>query len=102
MNLPAFCAASALFCEATANSSCCWRVICHCFATFSAVVPICGRGAVASAASLKALPTWFVTGDEDRVETVRNGREMIEARNPTTGHALNIHLDEIDAIEAVS
>lgn len=32
----------------------------------------------------------------------RNGRELIEARNPTTGHALNIHLDEIDAIEAIS
>ena len=29
LNLPAFCAASALFCEATANSSCCSRVICH-------------------------------------------------------------------------
>ena len=40
LNLPAFCAASALFCEATANSSCCWRVICHCLATFSAVPPM--------------------------------------------------------------
>ncbi len=27
LNLPAFCAASALFCEPTANSSCCERVI---------------------------------------------------------------------------
>lgn len=32
----------------------------------------------------------------------RDGRELIEARNPTTGHALTIHLDEINAIEAVS
>ena len=40
LNLPAFIAASALFCEATANSSCCWRVICHCLATFSAVLPM--------------------------------------------------------------
>ena len=40
LNLPAFCAASALFCEATANSSCCSRVICHCRATFSAVLPM--------------------------------------------------------------
>ena len=40
LNLPAFCAASALFCEPTANSSCCARVICHCVATFSAVVPM--------------------------------------------------------------
>jgi hypothetical protein len=39
-NLPAFCAASALFCEATANSSCISRVICHCSATFSAVWPM--------------------------------------------------------------
>jgi hypothetical protein len=40
LNLPAFIAASALFCEATANSSCIWRVICHCLATFSAVLPM--------------------------------------------------------------
>ena len=40
LNLPAFCAASALFCEATANSSCCARVICYCLATFSAVLPM--------------------------------------------------------------
>ena len=39
-NLPAFCAASALFWLASANSSCCSRVICHCLATFSAVVPM--------------------------------------------------------------
>jgi hypothetical protein len=32
----------------------------------------------------------------------RSGRELIEARNPTTGHALTIFLDEIDGIEAVS
>ena len=32
----------------------------------------------------------------------REGRELIEARNPTTGHALMMYLDEIDAIEAVS
>ena len=32
----------------------------------------------------------------------REGRELIEARNPTTGHALTIYLDEIDAIEAIS
>ena len=37
---PAFCAASALFCEATANSSCWPRVICYCLATFSAVMPM--------------------------------------------------------------
>jgi hypothetical protein len=32
----------------------------------------------------------------------RDGRESIEARNPTTGHELTIHLDEIDGIEAIS
>jgi hypothetical protein len=31
----------------------------------------------------------------------RDGRELIEARNPTTGHPLTIYLDEIDAIEAM-
>jgi hypothetical protein len=31
----------------------------------------------------------------------RDGRELIEARNPTTGHDLTIFLDEVDAIEAL-
>ena len=33
---------------------------------------------------------------------VLDGREVVEARNPTTGHALTIFLDEIDGLEAVS
>jgi hypothetical protein len=32
---------------------------------------------------------------------VRDGREVIEARNPVTGHDLTIFLDEIDGIEVV-
>jgi len=32
---------------------------------------------------------------------IRDGREVIEARNPTTGHDLTIFLDEIDAVESV-
>lgn len=32
----------------------------------------------------------------------RGGRELVEARNPTTGDSLTIYLDEIDAIEAVT
>jgi hypothetical protein len=32
----------------------------------------------------------------------RDGREAIEARNPTTGDSLTIYLDEIDSIEAAS
>jgi hypothetical protein len=32
---------------------------------------------------------------------VREGREVIEARNPTTGHDLIIYLDEVDSIELV-
>ncbi len=40
LNLPAFLAASALFCEAVANLSCSSRVICHWRATFSAVTPM--------------------------------------------------------------
>ena len=30
-----------------------------------------------------------------------DGREAIEARNPTTGHDLTIYLDEVDSIEVV-
>lgn len=32
---------------------------------------------------------------------VKNGREVIEAKNPTTGHELTIYLDEIDTLEAM-
>jgi len=32
---------------------------------------------------------------------VQGAREMIEARNPTTGHDLRIYLDEIDSLEAL-
>ena len=31
----------------------------------------------------------------------RNGRELIETRNPATGDALTLYLDELDAIEVV-
>jgi hypothetical protein len=31
----------------------------------------------------------------------RNGREVIDARNPTTGDTLALFLDELDAIEPV-
>ncbi|SPB19040.1 hypothetical protein NOV72_06233 [Caballeronia novacaledonica] len=37
---PAFCAASALFCDSAANASCCSRVMPNSLATFSAVVPM--------------------------------------------------------------
>lgn len=33
--------------------------------------------------------------------TIRNGREVIEASNPTTGDTLTLYLDEVDAIEVV-
>jgi hypothetical protein len=32
---------------------------------------------------------------------IRDGREAIETRNPTTGHEMRIYLDEVDAIEVV-
>jgi hypothetical protein len=31
----------------------------------------------------------------------RSGREVIEARNPTTGDRMSLYLDELDSIEAV-
>ena len=34
--------------------------------------------------------------------TVRGGRELIEARNPTTGDALSLAVDELDSIQLVS
>ena len=32
---------------------------------------------------------------------VRGGRELIEARNPTTGDPMTLYLDELDRIEVV-
>jgi hypothetical protein len=32
---------------------------------------------------------------------VASGREVITARNPTTGHEMTIYLDEVERIEAV-
>lgn len=32
---------------------------------------------------------------------VVGGREVVEARNPTTGHDMTIYLDEVDEIEPV-
>jgi len=31
----------------------------------------------------------------------RGGREVIEARNPTTGDAMSLYLDELESIEVV-
>ena len=30
---------------------------------------------------------------------IRNGREVIEARNPTTGDAMTLYIDELDSLE---
>lgn len=32
---------------------------------------------------------------------LRDGRELIEARNPTTGDSMTLYLDELDAIEVL-
>jgi len=32
---------------------------------------------------------------------VRGGREVIDARNPTTGDGLSLYLDELDTVELV-
>lgn len=32
---------------------------------------------------------------------IRNGREVIEANNPTTGDNMTLYLDEVDGIEVV-
>lgn len=33
---------------------------------------------------------------------LRDGREAVEARNPTTGHDLTIYVDEIERLEALT
>ena len=32
---------------------------------------------------------------------LENGREVVDARHPVTGHDLKIYIDEIDGLEAV-
>ena len=32
---------------------------------------------------------------------VHNGREVIDAKNPTTGDALTIYLDEVESVEVL-
>lgn len=32
---------------------------------------------------------------------LRDGRELIDARNPTTGDSMTLYLDELDAIEVL-
>jgi acetyl esterase/lipase len=56
-----------------------WEVAAENSDRFSAVVPICGRGKVASARTLAALPVWVFVGDDDRDETVQNSRGMVAA-----------------------
>ncbi len=46
---------------------------------FSALVPICGRGQVETAPTLKALPVWTVVGDLDGLATLQNLRDMDQA-----------------------
>lgn len=46
---------------------------------FTAVVPICGRGEVDWAASMKGLPVWAIVGDADGAQTVRNVRAMVQS-----------------------
>lgn len=33
--------------------------------------------------------------------SARNGRELIQTRNPTSGHDMTIYLDDIDRLEVV-
>ncbi|HEY2154663.1 MAG TPA: family 16 glycoside hydrolase [Isosphaeraceae bacterium] len=64
-----------------------WSIAAKSPELFSAIVPICGGGRVETAAALKPLPTWFLTGDDDRAQTVRNGRDMIRALKAAGGDA---------------
>jgi predicted peptidase len=46
---------------------------------FAAIVPICGRGSPARAATIKHLPAWVFHGAQDRAITVKASRKMVEA-----------------------
>jgi predicted peptidase len=46
---------------------------------FSCIVPICGGGKPETAGAIKGYPTWVLVGDEDREQTVKNARTMVEA-----------------------
>jgi acetyl esterase/lipase len=55
-----------------------WEIAAANRGRFSAVVPICSPARIETAAALKSYPIWAITGDADRVETVRSMRAMAE------------------------
>jgi predicted peptidase len=46
---------------------------------WAAIVPICGRGDVKTAAKLKDIPCWCFHGDADSAVNVSGSRNMMEA-----------------------
>jgi len=58
-----------------------WSIAARDPSAWSAIVPMCGRPDVTSAAKLAAarLPVWNFCGDKDRPETVKANRDMAEA-----------------------
>lgn len=52
---------------------------------WAAIVPICGRGDVATGETIKKIPTWAFHGDADKAVPVSGSRTMIEAMKKAGG-----------------
>jgi len=55
-----------------------WEIAAANKGRFSAVVPICSPARIESAQALMTVPLWAITGDADRVDTVRSMRAMVD------------------------
>ncbi|MBI1324351.1 DUF1080 domain-containing protein [bacterium] len=55
-----------------------WEIAAANKGRFSAVVPICSPARIETAQALMTVPLWAITGDADRVETVRSMRTMVD------------------------
>jgi acetyl esterase/lipase/prenyltransferase beta subunit len=55
-----------------------WEIAAANKGKFSAVVPVCSPARIETAQALMTVPLWAITGDADRVETVRSMRAMVD------------------------
>jgi predicted peptidase len=50
-------------------------------------MPLCGRGDLEAADKIAKTPIWVLVGDEDKVETVQNCKDMAAALKKAGGEA---------------
>ncbi|MFQ3544364.1 prolyl oligopeptidase family serine peptidase [Halobacillus rhizosphaerae] len=56
-----------------------WHLAAKTPQTFAAIAPVCGRGEVQMAESLKNIPTWVFHGDQDDIVSIQHSIDMVKA-----------------------